>query len=327
MASRGGSFVCHSRLRTKLGIRRRFLCKICGRTFVRTFGTVYYRMRKPHGAFDKAVEMQAEGIPLAAIARLQRVSPGTAARWVEKAAAQARRFEAVHLCVADPVELQLDELKTYGAGRYEHTWVYNGIEVWSRVWASSKVATRTLRSTLVFVRSMKAACPPGLVPPLVTSDQLKYYPEVVGRTFGPAAVHVQVENRYRRGRIVRTRARLVHGPEWKYEAALARSEDSKRPNTAFVERLNLFVRRSCSYLHRRTSAPMRKPQRLADAIDNLRTFYNFVRPHASLRLGSLKRTPAMMAGIFSRPLKLRDILGWVPPPEPGFVKLQPRHGS
>ena len=55
------SIVCHTRLRTKLGVRRRFLCKVCGRTFVRTFGTVYYRMRKPHGAFDKAVECRPRG--------------------------------------------------------------------------------------------------------------------------------------------------------------------------------------------------------------------------------------------------------------------------
>ena len=245
--------------------------------------------------------MQAEGIGLAAIARLQRVSAGTVSRRIEKAAAHARMFEAAHPLLADPVELQVDELETYGARRYVRYWLYNGIEVWSRVWATSRVATRTLRATLVFVRSMKAACPPGPVPPLVTSDKLKYYPGVVRRTFGPAAVHVQVENGYRRGRMVRTPARLVHGPEWKYEAALARSEDSRRPNTAFVERLNLFVRRSFSYLQRRTSAPVRKPQRLADAIDILRTFYNFVRPHISLRLGSQKRNPAMMAG--SRPFR------------------------
>jgi transposase-like protein len=316
--------VKHSRLRTRLGIRRRFLCKVCGRTFVRTLGTVYYRMRKPRRSFDAALEMQTEGCTQASISRLQRVSPGTVSRWFEKAAEHVRRFEAEHLSIDDPVEIQIDELKAYGAGKYDRTWLYSGIEVSTRLWVAAEVGSRTLRATFRFVRAIREVCQSGVVPPLVTSDEFKYYGEVVRRTFGPAAVHVQVDNRYRRGRIVRSNFKLVLGSQAKLEIVLDRLEDSKRPNTAFVERLNLFLRFACCYLRRRTPAPMRKPERLRDAIDVLRCYYNFIRPHSAHTMVRGPCTPAMMADIFSRPLSFRDIFNWVPPPKPGFVKLEPR---
>jgi hypothetical protein len=99
-------------------------------------------------------------------------------------------------------------------------------------------------------------------------------------------VYVQVKNLYRRDRILRTESRLVFGSPRRYEAAKARLEDGKKPNTSYVERLNLFIRRSISYLQRRTPAPMRNPKCLSDAIDVLRCYYNFIR--ATARRGSEK---------------------------------------
>ena len=123
---------------------------------------------------------------------------------------------------------------------------------------------------------------------------------------------MQVHNRYCHNRILRSTSRLVSGQEWKLEYAEARSEDSKRHNTAYIERLNLYIRFAYSYLRRRTPAPMKKPQKLTDAIALLRTFYNFIRPHSSLEFGCVKRPPAMQAEIFS----------WVPPPRPSYAQLQ-----
>jgi hypothetical protein len=280
-------------------------------------------MRKPHRLFDQAAALHAEGLPQAGIARAQGSHPSTVSRWLSKASRWTRRFEEEHVKVDDPVELQMDELKAYGAGKYDRTWVYSAIEVWSRLWVTSKVGPRSLRTTRIFVTALRDACRAGIVPPLVTSDEFKYYEQVMRKVFGPSAVYVQVDNRYRRDRIVRTSARLVLGAEWKLDYAVARSEDSKRFNTAYIERLHLFVRFACSYLRRRTPAPMRKPQRLDDALCVLRCFYNFIRLHSSLRFGRVTRTPAMQAGLFSRPLTWREIFNWVPPPEKPFVKLEP----
>src|SRR5262249_1917162 len=79
-------------------------------------------------------------------------------------------------------------------------------------------------------------------------------------------------------------------------------------NTAYIERLNLFIRRSLSCLHRRTNSAVRARRKLAEAIALLQCYYNFVRPHGALRFGREVRTPAQQAGLLSPRLNLRDIL-------------------
>jgi transposase-like protein len=308
--------VRHSRLRTRKGVRSRLLCRRCQRSFLPGLGTPYHRMQRPRRDFDSAIRLVAEGVSLAAIARSQGVATSTVSRWIDRAARHARAYEEQFARVDRPIELQLDELRSFGAVREMRTWVYNAIEVGSRFWLGSRVGTRTLRNTLLFARTLRSRCASLSAPFLVTSDEFKYYLPCLRRAFGPACVYVQVKNRYARGRLVRSKAQLKLGTEWTLERARERSEDSKRPNTAYVERLNLHIRRSCAYLHRRTPSPMRKPQRLADVLDINRLHYNFVRRHSSLRLRRECRTPAMQAGITSRPLTLREIFSWIPPHRP-----------
>ncbi|HKQ19638.1 MAG TPA: hypothetical protein VJW75_07830 [Candidatus Eisenbacteria bacterium] len=238
----------------------------------------------------------------------------TLARWRDRAALHARRFEAEYLSVRDPHELQLDELCARGKGSPDETWIYSGLEVWSRIWAAKFVGRRTRRSTRLFLASARRTCGHGPEPVLVTTDPYVYYEPELRRTFGPTCVYVQVENLYRRDRILRTESRLVFGHPHRYEAARARLEDGKRPNTSYIERLNLFVRRSTSYLQRRTPAPAREARCLSDALDVLRCYYNFIKPHSTLRFGKVTWTPAMQAGIFKRALTFREVFSWIPPP-------------
>jgi hypothetical protein len=117
--------------------------------------------------------------------------------------------------------------------------------------------------------------------------------------------------------VVRSTPRLVWGPEWKLAALREKSEDSKRLNIAYIERLNLFLRWRCSYLHRKTSGRVRNPYRLAMMVDLLRCHYNYIKPHLRLRFGTVTRTPAMQAKIFSKALSWRAVFAWPPrPPTP-----------
>ena len=74
-----------------------------------------------------------------------------------------------------------------------------------------------------------------------------------------------------------------------------------------VERHNLMIRQGCSYLHRRTAAHARWPHRLQEHLELLRCHYNFIRPHMALQFGTIRRTPAMQAGLTSKPLTFRQI--------------------
>ena len=78
---------------------------------------------------------------------------------------------------------------------------------------------------------------------LFTTDAFKFYSPAMSSIFADeAAVYVQVKNRYRRGKVVRSTWTRRMGSEIAHADALERNTDSMRPNTAFIERLNLTKR-------------------------------------------------------------------------------------
>ena len=102
-------------------------------------------------------------------------------------------------------------------------------------------------------------------------------------------------------------SQLLTGAAWRFEDTLNNSEDSSTLKTSFIERLNLTIRQSSSYLSRRTLSHARSTERLDEHLELLRCYYNFVRPHGALKFGREIRTPAMQAGLTARRLTFRDI--------------------
>jgi hypothetical protein len=88
---------------------------------------------------------------------------------------------------------------------------------------------------------------------------------------------------------------------------LFESEDSSTINTSFVERLNLTIHQSCTYLGCRTSCHFRHKDLLADNLALQICYYNFVRPHSALKFGDETRTPRMQAGLVNKQLSFREI--------------------
>ena len=307
---RASGIVRHGRMRSRTGSRTRFLCRACGRTFCGRRGSAYYRLHVPRRTFDRFAELLSEGLSCASLARVLGVSPSTISRWLRRASVHARAFADEHDRIRSPVELQFDEISARPAFQRKSPWVFNGIEVSSRYWAAALVGLRNHATTRTFVLQARQACGNLGSPLLITSDPFAFYERELWRAFGPACTYVQVKTNYWQNKIKRATPTVVIGSEEKLRRHIHRSEDSNRANTAFVERLNLHLRRSCSYLHRRTSGRIRNPKRLASAVEILRCGYNFVRPHGRLRWGSEERTPAMQAGIFDRVLSWRDVFAW-----------------
>ena len=98
---------------------------------------------------------------------------------------------------------------------------------------------------------------------------------------------------------------------------------SGRLNTAFVERVNLTVRRSVAGLARRTWATAQEVPQLLAHLEWWRGYYHFVRPHAALRVALAQpmvrggrrqpqryrqRTPAMAAGLTNHRWTVRELL-------------------
>jgi IS1 family transposase len=202
--------------------------------------------------------------------------------------------------------LQLDEIRSFSGGKIQPTWVFTAIVVWSRLWVATTVGRRTYKNTYqLLADTLKSSVIHRA--PFITTDGFEYYGRAIGELLPGACVHGQVIKQWRKNRVASITRSLRSGMPSQLDAALLNSEDSAIINTSFVERLNLTIRRGSAYLQRKTPCHSRRPERLADQLELLRCYYNFVRPHRALKFGSIMRTPAMQAGIASRSWTFRMI--------------------
>ena len=294
--------VRHSLLHTCQGVRQRWRCRGCGRTFTPRSGSPYHRLRSSPAQFDQAIHMSVEGSSKSAVARVVRVSSSTVTRWLARAAEHAGTFLDRAVRDIEPRELQADEVRGYAADRENRQFVFTAIEVWARLWLSTRVGGRTRRNCRLLARDARARCAFGQPRVLIVTDPFKFYAPEFRQAWSLTCVHVESGKIIRRGRVIRVRNKLVTGTQAQLKAALARSEDSRKINTAFVERLNLFIRRGLACMQRRTNSAAKTTKAMLESVTLLQCYYNFVRPHSSLKFGREVRTPAQQAGLVSRRL-------------------------
>ena len=304
---RGINIGSHGWFTTKSGRRRRHRCKICGRTASTNTGTAYSGLRCTRREFDQVASLRVEGVSVSATARLTSRSRNTVARWLERASTAAERFNRRMLRDFEIVELQADELYTFIDSKSRPTWLFT-IEVCSRLWASSLVGRRSYRNTKavlndVILRGRLVGIP------LIATDGFEYYFGVIARLIGPACVYGQVLKTRRNNRVIRVDRRVKVGTETRLKNALLESEDSATLNahtrplsSASTSR---FVKARRTY--RRSPCHARGADQLCGHVELLRCHYNFVRPHSALKFGRETRTPAMQAGLASKPLTWHDI--------------------
>lgn len=288
------------------GRRRRHRCTACGKTFSSTKGTPYYRLHCTRRDFDEVAAMSVEGVSRSAIARVKGISWNTVARWLERAAAAAGRFNDIMTRGYELREVQADEMKTFLVNKESPTWIMTTLEVWSRLWPSTVVGRRSYRNIRRLIEDTNQRGHFEYVP-FITTDGFLYYRVVIGRLFKHACVYGQVIKTRRKDRVVKVDRRLVMGSAWQLEEVLFRSEDSCKLNTSFIERLNLTVRQGSAYLCRRSPCHARSNEHLENHLELLRCHYNFIRPHRGLKFGRELRTPAMQAGLTSRQWSFREI--------------------
>jgi hypothetical protein len=177
--------------------------------------------------------------------------------------------------------------------------------------------------------------------PLFTSDGLNLYFYALTAHFGQwlqerrrgrnvrrwqvaaGLIYGQVKKSYQRRKLVRVSHVMRLGTEEALKATLQGLGYSGRLNTAFIERVNLTVRRAIAALARRTWATAQQSPQLLAHLEWWRAYSHFVRPHEALRVrlvqprergGKLlaqryrQRTPAMAAGKTYRRWTAREVL-------------------
>ncbi len=142
----------------------------------------------------------------------------------------------------------------------------------------------------------------------------------VGRKPNPVLVpkkdlkYAQVCKKRERGSIVGMVKRVVFGDLNDILTILGADSDGKI-STSYIERFNLTIRNSLARFIRRTMNFSKKRKIHTKIVDFLQAWYNFVKPHKSLRVlqidGNRKwkqRTPVMAEGLTDHIWKLEELL-------------------
>jgi IS1 family transposase/transposase-like protein len=344
---------------------RQLQCLACKKYFLETHGTLFYGKRVPPELLVRVVAALAEGLGIRAAARVFEVDPNTVLAWLSEAAAQCAAFSRYLLHDLQIHQVQLDELCAWvstGQPDQERAietsepcpraphWVWAAIDPVSKLLLALDVGGRTLEKAQRLVHQVRQVLAPGCLP-LFLTDGLKEYGTALLTHFGhwvsiprwrslgptpkprwlpqPELLYAQVIKTYRRRRLVRMRHRVVFGTPAQVMPILAAR--GWHINTAFIERVNLTLRRHVAALGRRVLTLCKHEAGLQAQLHLYQTYHNFCLPHGSLRMplahpqptnatGSAKRwrpcTPAMATGLTDHGWALREVLLFRVPPWP-----------
>lgn len=130
----------------------------------------------------------------------------------------------------------------------------------------------------------------------------------------PSLKYAKVCKKRRNGRVIEVVQDIVFGDPTEVMKLLG-VDSGGSINTAYIERLNLTIRNSLARFVRKTMNCSKILKRHSNALDFFQAWYNFVKPHKSLRLeinqGNkrwMQRTPAMAEGLTDHIWSIRELL-------------------
>lgn len=334
---------------------RRYLCRVCHKTFAETKGTVFYRLRKSKALITLVLTLLAYGCPLQAVVIAFGFDERTVKGWLSAA---GQHCEQVHEhLVQQPRDLghvQADEIQAKMQRRV--VWLALALQVSTRLWLGGVVSERRdekLLTQLIQRIRASALCRPLL---FCVDGWRAYLPAIrhvfreaipTGRLGRPSLrpwdniCIAQMVKQYAQGHVVGVIRRIAQGSAEQVAGLLKQSQGGGGINTAYVERLNATFRARWANLVRRSRALARQPLTLHHGLYLIGTVYNFCTNHESLRLplyiGSAARqhwvwrTPAMAAGITDHHWTVQELLMyrvplscWTPPKRRGRVSRATR---
>jgi IS1 family transposase len=219
--------------------------------------------------------------------------------------------------------IQVDEIWAYCYAKQrnvpdEHrgTFGYGDVWTWTALCADTKlvpswlVGERTTEDAWCFMADLKNRLRADNRIQL-TSDGHSGYPTAVGLTFGRDIDFAQLMKQYASVRAGEARYSppVCTGVRVRVDRG---NPDPAKVSTSYVERQNLTMRMGMRRFTRLTNAFSKKVENLAHAVSLHYMHYNFARVHSSLTTTAsdgktLKRTPAMAAGVTDHIWTLREI--------------------
>ncbi len=184
---------------------------------------------------------------------------------------------------------------------YGDVWTWTAIDADTKLVPTWLVGERTMANAAVFLMDLKSRLRDSRIQ--LTTDGLSHYLRVVDGLWADNIDFAMLHKIYGgRGGI---------GPERTYGPAectgidirvIAGGPDMSRVSTSYVERQNLTMRMGMRRFTRLTNGFSKKIEFHAHAVSLNFLYYNFARPHQSLRVKNAdgtftERAPAMAAGI------------------------------
>lgn len=333
------------------GRRRIFCCSQCERPFSETRDTVFFDLRTPEEKVMMALKMLLVKVALSDISFVLGVTEETVLEWLRRAAQKAHEINGPLLRDLPVTQVQLDEMWSFIRRKHaqqaepdgESTelsedgrqWVWISFAPAFRLILAAFVGPRTFDSALQLIQ-MTAAVILGV--PCFFSDgfscylsalieayhTLKTFPRTgkPGRPRKPVKephpdlVYGQVIKTKRQGRLQALVYHVCCGAKRLEELGLSIS-------TTLIERLNLTLRHALAPLVRKNWSFCKDRTQMRRRVVLFQAFYNFARPHMSLRLpvpeqvshasGLIQpkwrhRTPGMAAGLTDHVWPFRELL-------------------
>lgn len=318
---------------------RRCICHVCGKTFVETKGTIFYRLHTDIETVMLVITLIAYGCPLKAIEKAFGFHERTIRNWWQRSGQHCRRLHE-HIIGGSQLDLQqvqADEIKVKGQG--STFWMAMAMMVSTRLWLGGAISPKRnldlIQALADQIRQM-ALCRPLLL----AVDGLASYVKAFRRAF-----RTSLKEKRQRGRprliswpniaivqVVKQRPakklsierRIVQGGQQMIEQLLYLSQQGGVINTAYIERLNATFRQRLACLARRTRNLAQQSDTLLAGMFTVGCFYNFCDNHRSLRLKLwvgkygyrwVQRTPAMATGLTDHRWSAEELFKFkVPPP-------------
>jgi transposase-like protein len=317
------------------GLKDRWKCRACGKTFTGNKGSVFHRLKTDEETVTRVLALLAYGCPPQAIVFAFGLDERTVASWQKKAGAHCQRVhEQIVQTPQDLQQVQADELYVKAQGRRVF-WMALALCVPTRLWLGGVVGpTRDNPFLLALAKQVKACA--ALRPLLLVTDGWRGYVTVWQRVFRepvptgkrgrpfllpwPAVAIGQIVKWQEAGRVIGIRVCRLWGERRQVPALLPAGQVL---NTAYIERINATFRARMGCLCRRTRSLARRQETLVWGMYLTGSVYNFCTEHKSLRQEQpdgrrkwAQRTPAMAAGLTDYCWPVSDLLSWRVPPPP-----------
>lgn len=323
-----------------------FKCTTCGHCLSETRGTPFFELKTPREEVIRTLAIFPEKGSIRGVARASGHTKNTVQRWTRVAAEHCKEVTEYFSRDLNLTIVQIDEIWSYIKKKEKNVteddpaecgdcYTLTAMESGTRLWISHHEGDRTADDATELFEDIERKHNSDSEIPLFISDDwdafeeglLNVYGTVeqppyagVGRKPNPILVpkegllYAQVCKKREHGGVVGMVKRIVFGATSEILSILGADTDGKI-STSYIERLNLTIRNSLARFIRKTMNFSKNWTRHSKIIDFLQAWYNFVKPHISLRVlqidGNRKwkqRTPAMAKGLTDHIWKLGELL-------------------